>query len=284
MTQYNFENINPYVDTGVDLAADLNSWKDAVQSCHKGSTRPAYAVAGTLWINDTANPWKVNVYDGAEDVEIGAMSTTTNVFYPTGAGSFKGIYTASTTQTLPVSSAGTQIGITLEGIALTLPARSLLQTGSTFFIKNISGSSASTVLPPSGDGFRAVNGVNLYSISLGAGDEVRITNAGGTWWVSGPAVAKYQAVFGSSLSASGYQKLPSGLIIQWGAITVAGDSYATVTFPIAFPSFCAQAFSNSIDTYGATYRMSASSWGQSDMRIANTYTASIPASWFAIGY
>ena len=57
MTQYNFENIDPYVDTGVDLAADLNGWKDAVQSCHKGSTRPAYAVAGTLWINDTANPF-----------------------------------------------------------------------------------------------------------------------------------------------------------------------------------------------------------------------------------
>ena len=45
MTQYNFENIDPYVDTGVDLAADLNSWKDAVQSCHKGNTRPTYASA-----------------------------------------------------------------------------------------------------------------------------------------------------------------------------------------------------------------------------------------------
>ena len=43
-----------------------------------------------------------------------------------------------------------------------------------------------------------------------------------------------------NLAASGYQKLPGGLIIQWG--TVATDSTGTVaaTFPIAFPSAALQ--------------------------------------------
>lgn len=44
-----------------------------------------------------------------------------------------------------------------------------------------------------------------------------------------------------SLAASGYQRLPGGLIVQWGSVarTVAGD--VTVTYPIAFPNavFCA---------------------------------------------
>ncbi len=39
-----------------------------------------------------------------------------------------------------------------------------------------------------------------------------------------------------SLSGNGYQKLPNGLIIQWGQGILAGDSTGIVTFPIAFPN------------------------------------------------
>ncbi|EMY3201887.1 hypothetical protein AAIM51_003065 [Escherichia coli] len=42
-----------------------------------------------------------------------------------------------------------------------------------------------------------------------------------------------------SASVPGYQKLPSGLIIQWGSIDVPLTSQDTVTyFPIAFPNRC----------------------------------------------
>jgi hypothetical protein len=52
----------------------------------------------------------------------------------------------------------------------------------------------------------------------------------------------YAAIFGASLASSGYQKLPSGLIIQWGTVT--GVTYTatgafqniTITFPLAFPT------------------------------------------------
>lgn len=39
-----------------------------------------------------------------------------------------------------------------------------------------------------------------------------------------------------SLSSSGYQKFPGGLIIQWGRVTTNGSSDATLTFPVAFPT------------------------------------------------
>ena len=40
-----------------------------------------------------------------------------------------------------------------------------------------------------------------------------------------------------ALSASGYQKLPGGLIIQWGTgTTPAGGNIGTFTFPISFPT------------------------------------------------
>ncbi|HCT7279476.1 TPA: phage tail protein, partial [Escherichia coli] len=50
--------------------------------------------------------------------------------------------------------------------------------------------------------------------------------------------------FASALSSSGYQKLPSGLIIQWGAavagIGSTGGTGNVVSFPVAFPRYCAQ--------------------------------------------
>ena len=44
--------------------------------------------------------------------------------------------------------------------------------------------------------------------------------------------------FGSSLAANGYQKLPSGLIIQWGNVYISVNGTA-FTFGIAFPTLCA---------------------------------------------
>ena len=41
-----------------------------------------------------------------------------------------------------------------------------------------------------------------------------------------------------SLGTNRYQKLPSGLIIQWGVITVGLDTSATLTFPVAFTAAC----------------------------------------------
>lgn len=68
--------------------------------------------------------------------------------------------------------------------------------------------------------------------------------------------------FANTLSGTGYQKLPGGIIIQWstgnGGATSAG---ATVTFPIAFPTACLQVvasdtgvgcYSYGTDTYTTT--------------------------------
>lgn len=39
-----------------------------------------------------------------------------------------------------------------------------------------------------------------------------------------------------SLTSSGYQKLPGGLIIQWGSVTIPASSSATVSLPTTFPT------------------------------------------------
>lgn len=50
------------------------------------------------------------------------------------------------------------------------------------------------------------------------------------------------SLFAASLTGNGYQKLPSGLIIQWGNATTDAAGVVTVTFPIPFTTACLQTF------------------------------------------
>jgi hypothetical protein len=81
MSQYDFGTIDPFVNTGEQLADMLNNWRDAIHSWHRGPTRPDYAVPGMMWINDTGGPtnWLVNVYMGPTvgDVAVFGYDTTT---------------------------------------------------------------------------------------------------------------------------------------------------------------------------------------------------------------
>jgi hypothetical protein len=61
---------------------------------------------------------------------------------------------------------------------------------------------------------------------------------------------------GSSLASSGYQKLPSGLILQWGqtadvSVASGGSANQTFTFPIPFPTNCFQVVAT-LDATGAS--------------------------------
>lgn len=48
--------------------------------------------------------------------------------------------------------------------------------------------------------------------------------------------------FSASLLAAGWQKLPSGLIIQWGQVLSNSSGFAPWTYPIAFPNACFQVY------------------------------------------
>ena len=90
-----------------------------------------------------------------------------------------------------------------------------------------------------------------------------------------------------SLAASGYQKLPSGLIIQWGATgVITGGSSVAVTFPIAFPNACLNA-SATYTTGTNTTTPSAgslSSLSTTGITVRNLGATSNPIYWLVIGY
>lgn len=80
MSQFDFGTINPASTSGTQLAALLGSWRDALMGQHKGSSRPAYAVAGTRWIDDSAHPvWVLKEYDGSDDIVVSRLATDDNL-------------------------------------------------------------------------------------------------------------------------------------------------------------------------------------------------------------
>ena len=83
MSQFDYGTIDPTTKSGSALAGDLNSFRDALHSTHKGPVAPSYAVAGLHWIDDTGDPiWLLKVFDGADWIVEAVIDTTNNVSYP----------------------------------------------------------------------------------------------------------------------------------------------------------------------------------------------------------
>ncbi len=106
-----------------------------------------------------------------------------------------------------------------------------------------------------------------------------------------PFLTSTSIAFASSLASVGYQKLPSGLIIQWGTgFTTDSNGNAVITLPVAFPTQNMVAYvTPAMASSGASCNMGISSLGLTSIginsRISDT-GAAFPGSggyWLAIG-
>lgn len=84
MSQYSFGNLESPVSGTVLVNTHLEPWRDAMHSLHSGSSRPSYAVAHMMWLDTTTTPWILKVFDGSDDISIGTINSSTNVFTPSG--------------------------------------------------------------------------------------------------------------------------------------------------------------------------------------------------------
>lgn len=79
MSQFDFGTIDPNTKSGTQLAIDLNSFRDALNSLNKGDTRPTYAQAGMLWVREVSSTqWDVMFFDGDTDYVLRSVNPTTN--------------------------------------------------------------------------------------------------------------------------------------------------------------------------------------------------------------
>lgn len=73
---------------GLTFLSNLNTALAQLGTQNAGNSRPADAGAGTIWVDKntpSASIWSVFLYDGADDILLGYVNTTTNVFSPANA-------------------------------------------------------------------------------------------------------------------------------------------------------------------------------------------------------
>lgn len=142
----------------------------------------------------------------------------------------------------------------LTGGTVTLPLSSAVPAGSSITIS--AGAGEFTLAKNAADLDISIGLTTQPSLKVGAFESIILVSTGTSWRAfSGSVPLKYHGSQAALLTSSGYQKLPSGKIEQWGFIlTPAGVATANidVVFPMQFPNACLNAVA-SIGIYTADY-------------------------------
>ena len=159
-----------------------------------------------------------------------------------------GITTMTNTGLLATSVfGGTVIANSASAIALTLPAASSGAAGKRIELLNI-GAGLVSLLRSGSDTITAT------SLTLGSGDTITVESNGVNGWyaVSGSAQLGSTSSFGSLMGANGFQKLPSGLIWQWGTLVLA-SGVSDVTLPVNYNNLNYRIFPTVMSPSGSAF-------------------------------
>jgi len=173
------------------------------------------------------------------------------------------------------------IGMATAGQTMQLPAANLVPAGAAFYI--INQGQAYNLIRSGSDSLSVDGSISTSLIIPIAGAITAISNGANSWSISGTGALAYMQSFGASLATNGYQRLPSGLIIQWGYSVGQVSNSNAVTFPIAYPNGLQSVTSmlNGGSNYPDTL-VSASSTGFVWTRTTGSVGYAIH--WMAIGY
>lgn len=123
-------------------------------------------------------------------------------------------------------------------VSLSLPSVAAVPDGAVLHIFNNSGAGYTVTLNRIGSDVIDKQANAGTSLTLAAGDDVLLVGNGLSKWlmIGGSAALGQAGAFGASKTANGYQRLPGGLILQWGSFTASASADVAVTLPIAFPT------------------------------------------------
>lgn len=232
--------------------------------------QPAYSIM---------TPRSGYLYVNGGDLSIGTQ-TAHNILFHTGN-------TTSSSERMRIDAVG-QVGINT-----TSPIRALTVAGEQSFTI---GSSATAFLNVSeaGGNNGSLNSFMIRGLaSSGAAEAVlaNITLRASNVYIGSDGACNLSDLRTKSLATNGYQKLPGGLMIQWGQASVAANSTATINFNITFGSSVASVHA----THGAggiwqAYNQYVTGPGgvqpinTSQFQLSNLDDSTVTFYWFAIGY
>lgn len=213
----------------------------------KGQSVTLMATAGNIWraVDSTAEMWRNedfanyfnNVAPTPEQFNNSNRIATTE-FVIKARGNRSG--TTVVTGNLALSAAHVGQTMQLFGAtpgAITLPPSASIDVGST--VELWSNATATFTLYPHGKDIISTGTVTPSTIAVATGDTITLVYKGaGAWLVTAGALqlGASSTAFGASMGVNGYQKLPSGLIIQRGVFAANKSADTPIVFPIAFPN------------------------------------------------
>jgi hypothetical protein len=165
----------------------------------------------------------------------GGRSAATSEFVQRALGSYASTRSISTATQLTQADVGCSIG--LGGNAtytVTLPDAAAVPSGATISL-HCRNSAPVTVASKTGTQI-SPQGAYLASIVLNNGESANFVRESGVWVVYGTAALKYSTNYAAQFATSGYQKFPSGLIVQWVTGGSDANGNMTVSLPIRFPN------------------------------------------------
>jgi hypothetical protein len=163
----------------------------------------------------------------------------TTEFVQRALGNFQSIVIVTTNTTLTAAQTGSIIQVSGAGVTVTLPAPTTARLH--YRIYNSDEVNSFVISTPSGVLHRGGQGAATTTIPSAGSMDVY---SDGLNWIMSNGWSK------SALAASGYQRLPSGLVIQWGSATIGATSNLAITLPTPFLVATYVAFANYVNTGG----------------------------------
>lgn len=223
LTGRKFTRVAP--SNGTAAAPNWSAWREEVYTDSPAFTGNPTAPTAAQFDNDTS------------------IATTEFVQRALGGLSGAVAYTANTT--LTAADCGKLVGV-IGNVTITLPLSSAIPAGTLMHIR-VGNASTVSLVPQGADKLADLTSAIIASLQVvGASYVVLRSYASGNGWevLSGDQALRSSSLFGASFASSGWQKLPSGLIVQWGYANSSGTAAGNVavTWPVAFPNACRAAF------------------------------------------
>jgi hypothetical protein len=217
-----------------------------------------------------------------------ALATTS--FVQRGLGNYRQGIVTNTNNTLTAAHSGTVIEIYGSStVTQTLPLTATIGATTKICFINL-GTANMNIAVQVGDQFLNNPSNTTSPIILTPGDTVEVCSFNGWVITGGSASLRNSTLFQISTSTSGWQKLPSGLIIQWGAAVATtgngggGGVGVTVNYPIAFPTAYRTVIASPSQTSATVCAAWTDAEGNSSVRITTNGVTSTTVRYIAIGY
>ncbi|KVP51456.1 hypothetical protein WJ91_01265 [Burkholderia ubonensis] len=181
------------------------------------------------------------------------------------------------------SHAGGSYTLEVASTTYVLPSLASVKPGATFeFLATVN---AATVAAAGADKMMTGSLVSSSTCMLNNGDTARFVSDGTYWVLVGGSAALRLSLgdFGNSLASNGYQKLPSGLIIQWGVVSVPANTTYTYNFPIAYRAVC-YSLVGTRGAPGSNASFNFSPISGTQFQTQNYGTGTEVASWISLGW